>query len=230
MKARSWLAAVWAAALVFPVLLTLGLVPVLKSWQPTVPAQIDVASRASNCRTETIKQLGIEKPNFDLLGQISWHCYTQVRGEAILVDFNIRRLALVNQQIDGAVILWMVVAITISGIALAALQLLAAFRLASGGKGELAQSQELTLEQNKISVKSSVTGLMIFAMSFAFFMVYVAWVYTSKELKQEAPSEQSDTQRANAKTPLPFLGLGGTAVTPPAKPTEDPTPGATPTK
>jgi hypothetical protein len=70
-------------------------------------------------------------------------------------------------------------------------QLLAAYRLAGTGHGTFADQQEIVLEQNKISLKSSVTGLMILVVSFAFFMVYVAWVYTSKELKQETPESAS---------------------------------------
>lgn len=191
---RLILPAVWTAALLFPIVLTLALVPALKSWQPEPPPQINIADRIANCRAETLTGLKPEKPNIDLYRDLAAHCYVQVRGEAHLIDFNIRRLNLINQQIDGRVILGMVVAITVSGVMLAALQLLYAFRLASAGKGEFGQSQELTLEQNKISVKSSVTGLMIFVISFAFFMVYVVWVYTSKELKQENPPTDSYQQ------------------------------------
>jgi hypothetical protein len=114
----------------------------------------------------------------------------------------------------------------LSGVILAAFQLLAAFRLASAGKGEFAQSQELTLEQNRISLKSSVTGLMIFVISFAFFMVYVVWVYTSKELKQELPEGQSQTTEAAVHTarPMPFLGIGGAGLPPLRQQTSTPNP------
>lgn len=202
---------IWTVALLFPIVVTIALIPIVKAWQPIPPPQIDVAVRIAECRTETIGGLKPDKPNIDLYRDLSAHCYMQVRGEALLIDFNIRRLNLINQQIDGRVILWMVVAITISGVILAAFQLLGAFRLASAGKGEFTQSQELTLEQNQISLKSSVTGLMIFVISFAFFMVYVVWVYTSKELKQELPDGQTQTAEAAAHTarPMPFLGIGG---------------------
>ena len=202
--------AIWASALLFPVVVTVALIPIVNSWQPIPPAQIDVMVRTRECRTETTTALSPDKPTVALYRELAEHCYMVVRGEALLIDFNIRRLNLINQQVDGRVILWMVVAITISGVILAAFQLLGAFRLASAGRGEFAQSQELTLEQSRISLKSSVTGLMIFVISFAFFMVYVVWVYTSKELRQELPEAQIQV----AAKPIPFLGFGGTGLPP----------------
>jgi hypothetical protein len=221
---------IWTAALLFPIVVTIALIPIVNAWQPVPPSQIDVAVRITDCRAETIRRLNPDKPSIELYRELSAHCYMQVRGEALLIDFNIRRLNLINQQIDGRVILWMVVAITISGIILAAFQLLAAFRLASAGKGELAQSQELTLEQNRISLKSSVTGLMIFVISFAFFMVYVVWVYTSKELKQELPEGPAQTTGAAAHTAgaVPFLGIGGAGY-PQKQQTGAPNPASSPT-
>jgi hypothetical protein len=152
--------------------------------QPIAP--VDLLSRVQECRNE-IHSGTADKLTPAIWDQISTICYMQVRGEALLTDFSIRRSTLVEQQIEGRIILWMVVAITLSGVALAGLQLVAAYRLASTGHGDLAAPQEITLEQNKISLKSSVTGLMILVISFGFFMVYIVWVYTVKELKQESP-------------------------------------------
>ena len=100
-------------------------------------------------------------------------------------------------------LLWMVVALTISGVVMAALQLFVAYRLAVAGRGEVAASSELTLEQGKISLKSSVTGLLILVVSFAFFIVYVTWVFTIKETK-------IDVEAMPAPSALPItLGVGG---------------------
>jgi hypothetical protein len=165
-------------------------------------APVDLLSRVQECRNEVHSAI-VEKLTPTMWDQISTICYMQVRGEALLTDFSIRRSTLVEQQIEGRVILWMVVAITLSGVALAGLQLVAAYRLASAGHGDLAAPQEINLEQNKISLKSSVTGLMILVISFAFFMVYVAWVYTVKELKQEAP------EVANVATNSSPMTMGG---------------------
>jgi hypothetical protein len=176
--------------------------------QPIAP--VDVLSRVRDCRNEVRGGVN-DRLTLGMWEQTSTICYMQVRGEAMLIDFNIRRSALVEQQIEGRIILWMVVAITLSGVALAGLQLVAAYRLASAGHGDFTSPQEVTLEQNKISLKSSVTGLMILVVSFAFFMVYVLWVYTVKELKQEFPETANVTN--NGSTPL----MGGYG-SPPAIP------------
>jgi hypothetical protein len=154
--------------------------------QPQIPP-IDILSRLKECRGEIHSGVAIDKVTPDVWDRISDICYNQVRGEAVLTDFSIRRSTLIEQQVEGRIILWMVVGITLSGVALACLQLVAADQLARTGHGDLSSPQEITLEQNKISLKSSVTGLMILVISFAFFMVYIVWVYTVKELKQDPP-------------------------------------------
>jgi hypothetical protein len=196
-------------------------------------AVVEMSQRVRECRTEVRSAIHTDKVTTEVWEKISNVCYMQVRGEAMLADFNIRRSNLINQQAEGRVVLWMVVAITISGVALAGLQLLAAYRLAGSGKGEFAVSQEITLEQNRISLKSSVTGLMILVISFAFFMVYVVWVYTAKELRQEFPEVAVHQTKLGAPItatggygppPTPSTGTAGlpTPIPTPAKPTTQP--------
>lgn len=183
------------------------------------PAPVDVLSRTQQCRSD-LRNAIADKITPDIWERISGICYNEVRNEADLTDFNIRRSVLIEQQTEGRIILWMVVAITLSGVALAGLQLVAAYRLASAGHGDFASAQEVTLEQNKISLKSSVTGLMILVISFAFFMVYVAWVYTVKELK--APPTASSSESSTS--------IGGYGPPPggPAKPESEATTPAIP--
>jgi hypothetical protein len=185
----------------------------------TPPPPIDMPARAQACRSEIQSHLDLTKIAPEVWDQVANICYGQVRGEALLADFNIRRSNLVEQQVEGRIVLWMVVAITLSGVALAGLQLLAAYRLADSGHGDLATAQEITLEQNKISLKSSVTGLLILVVSFAFFMVYVAWVYTSKELQQGSPEMAKvivTTATNSGTSPVPALsGYGPPPSTPP---------------
>jgi hypothetical protein len=120
-----------------------------------------------------------ERIDLLLLSQVSDFCYDQVRGEDLLGDFHVRKLNFVQQEYDSRILLWMVVAITISGVLLAAIQLLAAYRLSSLAGADFASGQggELKLDPKSISLKSSVTGLLILMISFAFFIVYVRWVY-----------------------------------------------------
>jgi hypothetical protein len=198
---------VYAGIVAFLVLSIIFAVVVTIPRQQAPAPPIDMPTRAQACRIEVHKALGLEKITSDVWDQVSNICYMQVRGEALLADFNIRRSNLINQQVEGRIVLWMVVAITISGVALAGLQLLAAYRLAGAGHGEFAASQEITLEQNRISLKSSVTGLMILVISFAFFMVYIVWVYTAKELKQESP--EANQVAHGSVPPSSQSGTGG---------------------
>ena len=177
--------------------------------------RLNEAGRIEACRNEAITLIKPDRVDVVLLERISDYCYGRVRGEDLIGDFNIRRSSFLRQQFEGRVILWMVLTITLSGVALAGLQLLAAYRLAAAGGGELAQSQELTLEQNKISLKSSVTGLFILVVSFAFFTVYVAWVFSTKE--STAASERH-IRNDGAQTLLPGIGGVGAPPTQPLNP------------
>ena len=163
--------------------------------QPTPDSE---AAKLDKCRQAAFSLIKPEKIDVGLLTQVSDHCQAQVRGADVLEDFNIRRSKYLQQQTEGTVLLWMVIALTISGVALAALQLYAAYRL-----GDLGASNEITLEKSKLSLKSSVTGLLILVVSFAFFIVYVLWVFTIKETKIDV--ESAPTQSARPIT----LGVGG---------------------
>jgi hypothetical protein len=163
------------------------------------------------CTRDALSLIKPESINISLLEQISSYCYVRIHNEEMLGDFTIRSSTFVRQHFQADVLLWTVLAITLSGIALAALQLLAAYRLALSGRGveNLAQAQELVLEHNKISLKSSVTGLLILIVSFAFFMVYVSWVFTIREmpLVREQQPKNSETEKM-----LP--GVGGVGEPP----------------
>lgn len=177
------------------------------------PAMLDETAKLSACRSEALKLLHPAEVDIDLLTQISNLCYGQVRGEDLLGDFNIRRTNYLRQQFQGVVFLWMVVTITISGVVLAALQLAAAYKLASSGRGDLTQGGEITIEEKRISLKSSVTGLLILTVSFAFFLVYVVWVYPLTASNIENPEAPRPTVPV-----LPMLGPGGIGPPPQAKP------------
>jgi hypothetical protein len=174
-------------------------------------AAINGAERIASCNRDTLNLIGPEKVDIDLLEKISNYCYLRVRNEQILDDFPIRHATFVRQQFDSRVLLWMVVTITFSGVVLAALQLLAAYRLAVAGRAgdQLSQQQELTLEQNKISLKSSVTGLLILVTSLAFFIIYVSWVFTIREIPLGRDQKVSGPQNL-----LPGVGGLGSSTEP----------------
>jgi hypothetical protein len=161
------------------------------------------AIRLARCRSGALEVIKPDKTDVSLLKQISDYCYAQIRGEDVLEDFDIRRSKLVQQEAEGTILLWMVVALTLSGVAMAALQLFGAYRLAETGRAKFATTSELSLEQSKISLRSSVTGLLILVVSFAFFIVYIGWVFTIKESRIDVETGASAPARAIT------LGVGG---------------------
>ncbi len=76
----------------------------------------------------------------------------------------------------------MVVVITFSGVVLAGLQLLGSYRLAKLGRAAFGDGGEATITASSVAVKSSVVGVVILAISFAFFLVFVLDVYTIREI------------------------------------------------
>lgn len=83
------------------------------------------------------------------------------------------------------------------GVVLAGVQLLASYKLALNGRGELAGGgSEIGYSANSVSFKSSVIGLTILAMSFAFFLVFVMNVYEIREISSDrGPSRPADSQQ-----------------------------------
>jgi RsiW-degrading membrane proteinase PrsW (M82 family) len=109
-------------------------------------------------------------------------CNDQIYRDLEYNDFVVRREKFVRQELDERVNLWLVVIITISGVFLSAVQLVMAFRIAVSGKEYWSNDAQFAIKQGEISFKSSVTGLAILALSLAFFVVYVGWIYPNKEV------------------------------------------------
>jgi hypothetical protein len=172
---------------------------------------LDEGMKLNQCRTTTLELMKPDKMDLTLLTDVSNFCQYRVYGEDTLGDYNVRRSSYVQQQFDTRVLLWMVVAITLSGVVLAGLQLLAGYRLASVGRSEFqsgGQGGEVRFDAKGMSVKSSVTGLLILTVSFAFFIVYVKWVYPLNETPISAGAGTPVTVGAAA------LGVGGAGIPP----------------
>lgn len=112
-------------------------------------------------------------------------CYSSILGQGQINDFRIRRLKFIQQTYDERILLWMVVIITNSGVLLAAVQLGISYRLATLGKGTGFDVSEISLERTKMSMKSSVTGLIILFISLAFFLIFVMFVFKIDEVKTD---------------------------------------------
>lgn len=141
-------------------------------------------------------------------------CWDKLRMQGLINDFQIRKVNFLHQHVADIVILWMVVILTLSGVLLAGFQIIATTQL-RGETGYDTPSSELLVQRDKIFLRSSVTGLFILIVSFAFFFTYVMNVYTIKELGADSARPLGETgppatQPAPTPPAAPLLnGSGG---------------------
>ena len=189
-------AAVFALAL-FAVLVAVVGVLAFKPVPPQIAPDTEWPSMRP-CVADALKSAAPAPTGFASMQDATDLCYRHLHSQGLLNDFKLRRLKFTQQAYDERILLWMVVVITVSGVVLAGFQLLASFRLASTGPAKPAgagadwtPSSDFTLEQGKLSVKSSVTGLLILVCSFAFFWVFVYEIFVIKivDVDRGTPSE-----------------------------------------
>lgn len=130
--------------------------------------------------TQSLSKVQINNIN-DYIGLYNL-CNDQIFRNYEYNDFAVRREKFVRQELDERVNLWLVVVITLSGVLLSAVQLLMSYKIALSGKEYWNSDATFAIKQGEMSFKSSVTGLAILAMSLAFFVVYVGWIYPNKEV------------------------------------------------
>ena len=176
------------------------------------PARAQQQLPITRCVQETLDRLKPDKPDLAMLGNISSYCEQRTYSEFNINDFTLRRDKFLQQDYDEMIMLWMVVGITGAGVFLAGMQLYASYKLAATGKTTLDKDSSVDLERNKISVRSSVTGLLILTVSFAFFVVFVWRVFQFKEDQVCYPTTGAPAMRD--------LGSGG--LGPPPGPTKTP--------
>jgi hypothetical protein len=121
---------------------------------------------------------GTDNKDVQVLSGLNNFCYYYVGYQLKADQEIIRRDNYLFQRNENVVLMYMVVLITFTGVFLAGVQLLASYKLASLGKGELVGGGEIQYSATGASFKSSVVGLVILALSFAFFLVFVFYVYT----------------------------------------------------
>jgi hypothetical protein len=152
------------------------------------------------------------------LNGVNSFCYNYVAYQLSADEGIIRRDNYVFQRNENVVLMYMVVLITFMGVLLAGLQLLASYKLASVGKGELGGGGEIQYSAGGASFKSSVIGLVILALSFAFFLVFVVYVYNFSP----------ERRAADASRPLTSIQNAGRLASPAPQPKEAaPTPPST---
>src|SRR5690348_14198478 len=97
-------------------------------------------------------------PHINLLWSVYSLCDAMTSRKLLYEEQVIRNENFVFQRYENTVIMLMVVSITISGVILAGLQLLASYKLASTGKVAFEQAGEVTMDTHSMAVKSSVVG------------------------------------------------------------------------
>jgi hypothetical protein len=170
-----------------------------------VPDQDAVATCIEKYRVTT----QVTKVDVGALYDLNGFCYNSIGTQLMIDQEKIRRDNFVFQRNENVVLLYMVVLITISGVVLAGVQLLASYKLALAGHGELAGGgSEINYSASSVSFKSSVIGLTILAMSFAFFLVFVIYVYQMTEISSaKTPAVQTSVPAPPAPPP-PNLSPG----------------------
>jgi hypothetical protein len=173
-----------------------------------------------DCVSNVMKTILPSQVNAGLYERVWRLCGNQIFNGLYLDDFLIRRQKFIQQELDERVNLWLVVTITVSGIILAALQLFMSFKLASDGRLDFAKDSQLAVEAGKISLKSSITGVLILALSLAFFMIYVVYIYSIREVPLDRPSNLQTPTESEEVLPPPPAGSPGSveAARPPLLP------------
>jgi hypothetical protein len=159
------------------------------------------AQRMARCRDELVAQIKPQNVDLRFLAGVHGLCYARINEEDTLEEFGIRRGAFLNQQAETGILMWLVVSITISGVLLAGLQLLAGFKLAMRGKAAFEQGGQISLEANKLSLNSSVTGVLVLAISLCFFYIFAREIYLIRVVGEEkgAPPVKSVTSNLDMK-------------------------------
>gem|GEM_PF-4361476 len=149
------------------------------------------ASDVANCVEHYYSAYHFTKPDVGALYQVEQYCYNSEVAGIVVEEEETRKDNFNFQRSENVALLVMVICITLSGVALAGLQLLASFKLASQGRSDFTAVGEVSLRPDAVVVKSSVVGVVILAISFAFFMVFVIDVYT---LRDDAASKPQAVQ------------------------------------
>ena len=155
----------------------------------------------SQCTAETVAKLNQDQTqSADVLRNAREHCYSLIHSHELLKDFAIRQLNFIQQYRANGVLMWMVVAVTLSGVLLAGLQLMASYELAQTNRKSTAGDSEISFTKDRIVLRSSITGLFILVISFAFFLVFVFYVYRF---------EHAENQSIHIPAQTPILPMGG---------------------
>jgi hypothetical protein len=193
---------------------------VLRSRTPLAPDNpIDMSNHGDMmriCTERVFNTIAAAKVTPGLYDRVWKLCGNQIFNGLYLDDFIIRRRKFIDQEFDERVNLWLVVTITMSGVLMSAVQLFLSYRLATTGKDIFTKDSELAIESGKVSLKSSIAGLLILTLSLAFFMIYVLYIYSIKEVPLEGPQNLQTPIETEASDPALTAPSPPAEVNPPA--------------
>jgi hypothetical protein len=191
------------------VILLLGVVGIVANLTFGHPAPLieetDFTKGLMDCTSSYASKINVDRTDYNTLSASLALCQSILATGLLAREQAARDETYVFQRSENVVLMWMVVVITVSGVLLAGLQLFASYRLALQGRVEFAKDNEFSLKRDSIVIKSSVVGLIILAISFAFFMVFVLYVYT---LREAEPLHNVSPQHASAAPAAPPGNIG----------------------
>lgn len=192
---------------IFALLAAVALLSGLVAYSLSQSANFDTVMKAPSigeCTEKTSASLDQRQaPTIETFESVLNYCYSFARDEDLMKDFTIRKLNFAQQYRANGILMWIVVLITVCGVVLAAFQIISSYRLVSAAEDIPANQTELILTRDTLALKSSVTGLFILAISFAFFLAFVIYVY-----RFEKVDDQEDAAAAFRHVTLPIGALG----------------------
>jgi hypothetical protein len=174
------------------VLIALVLVNLFVRLAPAVPVQTGSAALFHGCKGDLSSAGGQGSYKVEALVAVSTYCVEYATTLSQMGDWEVRRSKFLLQEYEEKAMLAVVLITTLSGVGLAAYQLLVAPLGATGRRSEPFDSH-IKAGLTEISIKSSVVGLGILAISLAFFGVYVVKIYPLT-IASVAPTEERDSK------------------------------------
>jgi len=171
----------------------------LASFFPTRAAEIEIIDACVD-RISDKMQPGVKSR--EVLWDAASFCQTLATARRLGEEQHIRADNLIFQRFENNVLMWMVVSITIAGVLLAGAQLWASYMLAKSGRGALVEGGSVDLSKDKLAVQSSVVGVIVLAVSFAFFLVFVLYVYTFHGPDEKKTRTAEEPPRQVSSEPL----------------------------
>jgi hypothetical protein len=192
----------WILVIAIVVAITTGGAVLIAKITPNVTSLSDKDTWAT-CVQGRLPSGVIKQGNASDFSEAETFCYALARDELRLNDFSLRRAAYSTQPFETKILMWLVVVLVASGVALAWYQVWKTYELALRGQQATPDPGGTSVDMHGFVVKSSVVGVSILAISFAFFGVYVKYVYAIDDTGGGLPVVQPPIIGQGSATPPP---------------------------